>query len=219
MGTAERREREKQHRINTIMDAALDVFAEKGLQNATMDDVAQKAEISKGTIYLYFKSKEHLFFALDNRAGQMLRERFLEAYDTVELGLDKIKAIGRAYFKFSFDFPNYFKAMNYVQRMNPETFAKVAADMSPNGIDGLKDSSLAVLRKAIVCGQEDGSVAEDIDPWLTAVLLWATSNGVITMIKNRGDLLKMMDFPIDQLYPTKELMVERGLAKPKKKSE
>ena len=86
---------------------------------------ASKTEISchaKGSFFHYFKSKEHLFFALDSRAGQMLRERFLEAYETVELGLDKIREIGRAYFKFSFDFPNYFKAMNYVQRMNPETF-------------------------------------------------------------------------------------------------
>ncbi len=212
MTTAERREREKQQRIEMIMDAALEVFAEKGLRNATMDDVAGKAELSKGTIYLYFKSKEHLFFAIDTRAGQMLRERFAEAVRSEETGLLKVRAIGRAYYKFCFDFPNYFKAMSYVESMDPKKFSAIAQEMLPHPSQGLKESSLAILADAIESGHRDGSIAKDIHPWVFSILLWSTSNGVIEMIKNRGEYLKIMDFPVDMLYPAKELMVERGLA-------
>ena len=212
MTTAGRREREKQQRIELIMNSALEVFAEKGLKNATMDDVAAKAELSKGALYLYFKSKEHLFFALDTRAGEMLRERFAEASRSVKTGLEKVRAIGRAYYRFCFDHPNYFKAMSYVDSMDPETFAAIAGEVQQEGMPGFKDSSLAILAEAIEIGQEDGSIATDIHPWLTSVLLWSTSNGVIQMIKNRGDLLNMFDLPVDQLYPAKELMVARGLA-------
>ena len=49
-------------------------------------------------------------------------------------------------------------------------------------------------------------------PWVTSILLWSTSNGVIAMLKNRGDYLKLLGVPIDQLYPAKEILVERGLA-------
>ena len=60
MGIAERKEREKEHRRNTILDAAEEVFFSKGINLATMDEVAERAELSKGTLYLYFKNKEEL---------------------------------------------------------------------------------------------------------------------------------------------------------------
>ncbi|HGJ65141.1 TPA: TetR/AcrR family transcriptional regulator [bacterium] len=56
-----RREREKLNRYNEILNAARKVFAEKGYEVATMDDVASAAELSKGTIYLYFQNKSDLF--------------------------------------------------------------------------------------------------------------------------------------------------------------
>ena len=212
MGTAERREREKQQRNDMIMDAALEVFAEKGLKNATMDDVAEKAELSKGTLYLYFKTKEHLFFAIDMRAAGILRERFAEASRSVKTGLEKVKAIGRAYYQFCFDYPNYFKAMSYVESMDAETFKAIAEEMMPSTDLGPKNSSLTILADAIKTGHQDGSIAADIDPMVHSVLLWATSNGVIGMLKNRGDYFKLLGLPVDLLYPAKELMVERGLA-------
>ena len=54
MGIAERKERERRDRINTILVAARDLFFEKGYR-ATMDEIAERAEISKGTLYIYFR--------------------------------------------------------------------------------------------------------------------------------------------------------------------
>lgn len=212
MTTAERREREKQQRIEMIMDAALEVFAEKGLKNATMEDVAEKAELSKGTIYLYFKSKEHLYFAIDMRAGQILRERFAEAARSVKRGGEKVQAIGRAYYQFCFDYPNYFKAMSYVESMDVDTFKAIAAEMLPKGEQSDKQTSIAILAEAIETGHKDGTISKDMNPWLTAILLWSTSNGVIQMIKNRGEYLKLFGLDVGDLYPAKELLVGRGLA-------
>jgi len=61
---AKRWQRRKDARPPEILDAALAVFAQKGFAATRLDDVAAKAGITKGTIYLYFDSKQALFEAL-----------------------------------------------------------------------------------------------------------------------------------------------------------
>ena len=55
------REARSAERRKVILDAALDEFAERGFESARLDDVARRAGIAKGTIYLYFRDKETLF--------------------------------------------------------------------------------------------------------------------------------------------------------------
>ena len=59
-----RKLREKNWRIQSILEAAKKIFFAKGYAKATMDEIAFEAEISKPTIYQYFKSKDDLFFSL-----------------------------------------------------------------------------------------------------------------------------------------------------------
>lgn len=59
-----RKERERAFRRNEILLAARDVFAQQGFTNATLDEIAEKAEFGKGTIYNYFQSKDELFEAV-----------------------------------------------------------------------------------------------------------------------------------------------------------
>ena len=56
-----------EERKNEILDAALEVFGELGLQEASVDDVVERAGLSKGTLYWYFKSKDRLIGALMKR--------------------------------------------------------------------------------------------------------------------------------------------------------
>ena len=57
----ERRERERQQRMQSILDAAKRMFISRGYRKATMDEIAVEAEISKPTIYQYFKTKDELY--------------------------------------------------------------------------------------------------------------------------------------------------------------
>jgi TetR/AcrR family transcriptional regulator len=59
-----RRERERSQRIQSILEAAKKIFFSKGYLKATMDEIALEAEISKPTVYSYFKTKDDLFFSL-----------------------------------------------------------------------------------------------------------------------------------------------------------
>jgi AcrR family transcriptional regulator len=60
----EKREEYLQDRRQHILNAAIEVFARKGFEGANVADIAQAAEIGKGTVYLYFKSKEEIFRAI-----------------------------------------------------------------------------------------------------------------------------------------------------------
>ncbi len=61
MGLEERRKRERENRKNAILKAARRLFLEKGFKTGTVESIARKAELSKGSIYLYYNSKEEIY--------------------------------------------------------------------------------------------------------------------------------------------------------------
>ena len=63
-----------------ILNGAAQVFAEKGFSRATMDDIAKKIGVSKGALYLYFKSKEQLFEELCRTLSRDLEENLNSAF-------------------------------------------------------------------------------------------------------------------------------------------
>ena len=56
-----RRRREKENRKSAILKAARKLFFEKGFKSVTVESIARKAELSKGAVYLYFKSKDEIY--------------------------------------------------------------------------------------------------------------------------------------------------------------
>jgi TetR/AcrR family transcriptional repressor of uid operon len=58
-----------------IVDAAIVTFSKHGYDRTRMDDIAETANLSKGTIYLYFKSKEELFYAISENNIKALKEQ------------------------------------------------------------------------------------------------------------------------------------------------
>ena len=107
---AERREEERERRRLEIIEAAEALYAEKGWDAVTMDQVARTARLSRALLYVYFKDKEDLLFALTSRALEELRRRFEQAVEGHSLGLDQISAMGRAYVLFQQETPFQFDA-------------------------------------------------------------------------------------------------------------
>jgi len=64
MGTVERKLREREARRELILRSALQVISEQGIRQATVDQIAERAELGKGTIYYYFTSKEAILESL-----------------------------------------------------------------------------------------------------------------------------------------------------------
>lgn len=184
MGIAERREREKELRRNNILDAAEHLFFTRGLNTATMDDVAEQAELSKGTLYLYFKNKHDLYHAINYRGMQLLIKLFAEAQSKYEYGIEKIRAIGEAYLRFARDHSDYYNAMMY--------FEACDIDLSDNQSYSTRCHHCSmqvmdVVAAAVKAGIDDGSIRPELDPLETAYVLWGQSTGVIQIISNYQD--------------------------------
>jgi len=210
MGIAERKEREKQQRRNAIIDAAERLIFEKGYENTTMDMVAEEAELSKGTLYLYFKSKEDLYLAINARGMKILEQMFRDAAREVTTGLEKIENIGKAYFKFSQEFHNYFQAMIHYEAKKPDTDMELPCWDSCE-TQGMR--TLEVVARAVETGIEDGSIRADVDPMQVAMALWGHTTGLIQVLALKvNQLEKFNDVTLEDIINTSFKMTRNGLA-------
>jgi TetR/AcrR family transcriptional regulator len=205
MGIQERKEREKEQRRIEILDAAERVFFSKGLKNATMDEVAEEAELSKGTIYLYYKNRDELFLGLIFRGMQIMNDMFKKAIQGKGTGLEKTFRIGQAYLKFAKEFPDYYNALSHfrldeLEYENAECQGSVACQCSDFG-----HNSLEILSNIIKEGIGDGSIRSDIDPGQTSTILYGMTTGIIELVAMKGEHLKnqhglKMDHIIDYYF-------------------
>ncbi|MDT5079204.1 MAG: hypothetical protein QOJ80_3841 [Mycobacterium sp.] len=76
------RERRLEHTRALLLDAAEEVFAEKGFTAATLDDIAHSAGYTKGAIYKHFSTKEDLFLAVSDRYWRRYFDNFAEVMST-----------------------------------------------------------------------------------------------------------------------------------------
>ncbi len=77
MGVKERREREESARLAAILKAAEAVFTKQGYFHTRMDDIAEAAELAKGTLYYYFKSKDEIYVHLLEREVKAIHEEIM----------------------------------------------------------------------------------------------------------------------------------------------
>jgi TetR/AcrR family transcriptional regulator, fatty acid metabolism regulator protein len=74
-----------------ILDAALDVFADKGYHAARMDEIVDQSKTSKGAIYFHFPNKERLFLALVDQFANLLERRVKDAIKQEKAGMDRVR--------------------------------------------------------------------------------------------------------------------------------
>jgi TetR/AcrR family transcriptional regulator len=195
MGISERKEREKEQRRLDILNAAEKVFFEKGTDNATMDDIAEHAELSKGTLYLYYKSKEELLFAISLRAMKILKSMFEKAIDPSKKTIDNIIEVGRVYVKFFREHSDYFKILLFFEgneHFNPdhEMYALMC---------GHNDDPMSFFMEMLRKGMKDGSVRTDISPEILAHILWSQTAGILKLAKSKDYHLDMKNASEDEI--------------------
>ncbi len=186
MGVAERKEREKVQRRNAIIDAAEKVFFKRGIDQASMDQVAQEAELSKGTLYLYFKSKDELYRAIILRGFIILKRKLKDALVAQETGFQNVISISEAYIQFSREHLGYFNAILHYQN---DLFS--FRDREPSQVQSLEGGNavIGVLIGAIQKGIQDESIHPEIQEVETAFVLWSQITGLLQVIQRKMSII------------------------------
>jgi len=198
MGTEERKKREQKRRKNNIIAAAEKVINRTGFQQATMDEIAEEAELSKGTLYLYFSHKTALYFAINKKGLEKLHTHFVEIMEEDKQGIELVRNLGDTFVSFITQNPEYTKAMVYYESLIEEDQAeenKLAQECEEIG-----RQLLMYLTRAIQIGMQDGSVANQMEPKFLAVQFWASMRGMMQLyqVRSQNHFQKLLqDFELD----------------------
>ena len=109
MNTQNRKEQEKLARKQDILEAGLQLFAEKDFHEVTVDEIAERVGLSKGTLYLYFKNKEDLFFSIVQDKTDLLYGRLHAAIEYDQSFDDCLKGFVYTFLSFFEEYKPYFK--------------------------------------------------------------------------------------------------------------
>lgn len=123
-------------RRQAIIEVAARLFAEWGYGDCEMERVASEQGIAKGTLYLYFPSKEALFYACVDHGMQQLQTQLKAAADSVPDPLDRIRRAIRSYLEFFDQHPQYAELLiqeraNFKHRKKPTYFEYRDANRGP----------------------------------------------------------------------------------------
>lgn len=110
MGITERREREKQEKKTLILETATRMFLEDGFEKTSLRNIADKIEYSPATIYLYFRDKNELFYAIQEKGFELLLKQFRKL-SGISDPFEKLIQTGKAYLRFAGRHPEYYDLM------------------------------------------------------------------------------------------------------------
>lgn len=179
MGTQERIERERLEKRARILDAARELFLERGVEAVTLREVAQKIEYSTTAIYVQFADKAALLEA-------MVTEDFakfaagLEAVAKVPDPVDRLAALQDAYIGFALKMPRHYQLLFLTPATKEHA---MEAHSSPAGIDGYR-----VLRMTIdECIRTDRFRDGLTDADAIAQVIWGTVHGLVSLLIVQGN--------------------------------
>ena len=152
MSTRARREREKEARRQSILEAARELFFARGYANTTVPQIAEAAEIATGTVYLYFATKEHLYANLLLEGLDVLHDRMLASLDKNVPAPAQTRRLVEAYIVFAVEQAEYFDIIFFIRHQ---------IDPTRQELRGLEQVGQEVREKESACWELAASVLRE----------------------------------------------------------
>lgn len=184
MGIQERKAREKRARQELILNAAQEVFLSKGFEQTTIEDIADKAELSKGTLYLYFKSKEDLYVAVFLDGLEHLYQQINSLRD--EFGTTDTDILLKNLLDIYYDF--FHQSPEFIYTTSRVYHGRIQEKVDPSiweATINMAKACLKVFADIIEQGGRDG-IFREVDHWKTASAFWAALTGVMMVIEDEN---------------------------------
>ncbi len=182
MGIQERKEREKEDMRRLILGAARGLFLEQGFEKTSIRNIADAIEYSPGTIYLYYKDKNELLFALHEEAFLKMMQELVKV-SSVSDPFDRLIEMGHQYIKYALENPELYDLM-FIMKAPMEALACRDEIWE----DGLKSFGLLklVIEDCVKAGYFKETNIE-----LMAITIWSYMHGLVTIyLKNRMSMFQ-----------------------------
>ncbi|MCI0416515.1 TetR/AcrR family transcriptional regulator [bacterium] len=197
MGVVARRIREKEARRVQILDAARDLFFTRGFEGTTIEDIAERTELSKGAIYLYFPSKEEIYVSITHEGSQILHQMLYEAASSNLPADTLLRRLGQTYFRFYKEYPGYFR-MLFLYYWSPEMVRKVTPELCDD-CEAQAKETLGIVAGIIQKGTDSG-LFKSCNAWEFAIMTWTCQNGVILLGERGDDQLLKLETTVEKLH-------------------
>jgi AcrR family transcriptional regulator len=200
-------ERRKARNVQAILQAAEEEFLAHGYHGTTVERIAEAADVSVGSLYVYFESKEGLYLALLERALEVEERYMREAFKpTLSLG-QQLFAAGDAYLRFYRDHPGYFRILFFphIDARPEETLPSAAQRLADRAEEQVRRVA-GVIELAVKTG-----AARPVDPYRTAKFMWGAWSGVIAL-NLRPDRLRLDDDELEAVLEQGQRVIAEGIA-------
>lgn len=179
MGSAERKERQKESLRQAILDTAREILLTEGYNSLSMRSIAKRIEYSPTTIYLYFKNKGEIIYHLSEEALAHQFEAIKAAGSPEQSPMMRLRAVLEAYIRFGLSEPDRYKII-------------YMADISRHiNVNRLLEQGRSAdrLRKMVYMSVKDVLTASGYpaDPECVFQAIWANCHGIVSLLIGRPD--------------------------------
>jgi AcrR family transcriptional regulator len=172
MGVKERKERDKAEMRERILQSAHKLFIDRGFEEVSIRNIAESIEYSPATIYLYFKDKNEIFYALHNEAFKKFNDGMGASLSTISEPFERLMVMGEKYIQFAAEHPKYYEIMFIME--------------SPMDCDENREEweegnrALAALENVLITCQQVGRF-QGQDPRVLAFSIWSYMHGMCSL--------------------------------------
>jgi AcrR family transcriptional regulator len=173
VGTAERKAKEKLELSNLILKAARKLFLENGVENTTIRNIAEAIDYSIGTVYVYYKDKNEILYALHKQGFSELSGQFKILYNVID-PMERLRAMGKVYMKFANENAEMYDLMFNLKA--PMEFLKDIYNEEWNEGKATFDVVRSTAAECIKKGHFKGHKAEPL-----AFMIWSMVHGMCSL--------------------------------------
>lgn len=185
MGVLERRRREREIRRESAIDAAMSIYEEEGYHSITMEKIAERAELSRAALYLYFKNKEEILVSAIVAHSDYFAQLLQEVYDQRENTKNQLlEELWECFQKFYEKDPATFTAWQYFHQVD------VISNLSDELRDVLHEAGAKVvaLQHKIVNYAVQRRIFIDCDYRALSEVIWSSFLGLIYIERSKSVL-------------------------------
>jgi AcrR family transcriptional regulator len=152
-----------------------------------MDEIAETAELAKGTLYLYYHSKEDLYLAVMMRGLKIMYDMFRVVIVRKLSVVKTMVELANTYTLFYEENKNYFRMLHFFN--TPQFHKQVSSEMMQS-CDRFNQSLWEMVTEVISHGMVENKIRRDLDPIEIAIVLWSNATTLLMRIDGQYDMFK-----------------------------